>query len=238
MERAYDENMNAGQRIATIASLGGFLLSGFSAPAQADSIGFNAEIHQIGTHNPETQINWTDVTLPNGFVVANSYIQLTSSFNVASGGIQIYTDNLAPDAAPFNYIGPVNSSSPPPSGLVDTVTRQTRLPMAWTIRSGVLPPPAQDPNAGGFVWFYMLDKSQVNSPPYNTSAFEDGIPYNTIVNNRCLTRQDVCIHYAQSPTEFGFAPQPHHIFFEADFSTAMTPRTYRTNALRLEAFSQ
>jgi hypothetical protein len=248
MKRFIEDDMNAGQQWISLICLSGLLTGAAGAPVWGDSISFNVVIMKTVAHTPENpqQVNWTSVTLPNGFVVASSYLQLTSSFSVAHGGIQIYTDNTAADAGDYRYLGTISSTTVPPSGLVDRTTGRSRLPLAWTIQTGTTAPAPQNPNTpAGYLWFYMLDRGQVAVPSQGVTAFEDGIPYMTVVNNQCPGLNGwVCIHYAQGGggqndfTQFGEAVQPHNIFLQADFSSAVTPRTYGTQTLRLEAFSQ
>jgi hypothetical protein len=231
------------------ASLGRSTHTAVAALTGSGSISFSAAIREVGTNAAATSISWTGVTLPAGLVRANHYIQLHSTFTASNGGIEIYTDNTAADAAPYNYTGPINANTAPPSGLVDGTSHSARLPMTWTIQASTVAPTAQNPNntTTGFAWFFMTDRAQVAVPSQNVTAFEDGVPYITVAHNQCGTPANpgnTCIHYAQGaggqgdPTQFGGAPSPNNIFLAADFSQAVTPRTYGTNTLRLEAYTQ
>jgi hypothetical protein len=234
---------------AISASLGRSTYTAVAQLTGTGSISFNAAIREVGTNAPAAQISWTGVTLPAGLVRASHYIQLASTFTASNGGIEIYTDNTAADATPYQYTGVISSNTPPPSGLVDGTSHTNRLPMTWTIQASTVAPTPQNPNvpATGFAWFFMTDRGQVAVPSQNVTAFEDGLPYITVANNQCGTPANpgnTCIHYAQGaggqgdPTQFGGAPSPNNIFLAADFSTAVTPRTYGTSTLRLEAYTQ
>jgi len=201
---------------------------------QTGSVAMDVAILKTADNTPDTQINWTGVTLPAGFVLASDYIQLSSTITASGGGIQTYTDNTAADASP-KFSGLINSVSATPAGLVDNSSTTLKLPTAWTIlhSSGVPvaanPNNAADPNSFG--WLYHEDKAQVAVPTLGASAFVNGDPYITVENSNG-------IHFGQSPTQFGSAASPNNMYLEADFTSALTPRTYSTTTLRLEAFTE
>jgi len=240
----------AGLSQATItANLGISTQTAIATLSGTGSISFSPSIQVVGSNAGDTTVRWTGVTLPAGLVRANDYIALASTFTAAGGGIEIYTDNTAADAAPYNYTGTINATSNPPSGLVDGTSHTARLPMAWTIQASTTAPSVQNPNnlVTGFGWFFVEDRAQVAVPTQSVALFDHGQPYVTVAHDQCAAPGNpgnTCIHFAQGaggqtdPTQFGGSPSPNNIFMEADFSAAITPRTYGTNTLRLEAFTQ
>jgi len=189
-------------------------------------------IKTVATNAPDTAINWTGVTIPAGYVLAADYIQLDSTITAVTGGIEIYTDNTAADANP-HYNGVISPTTQTPAGLVDTTTPTTKLPTAWSIKATLGAPVADNPNAGGpnsSQWLFHEDRAQVAVPSQSAAAFVDGDPYITVKNA-------IGIHFGQLVTEFGAAPSPNYIYTEANFGSAVTPRTYQTSTLRLEAFT-
>ena len=200
----------------------------------AGTVAMSVSIHKTADNSADTAINWTGVTLPRGFVVANDYIQLNSTMSATGGGIQIYTDNTAADASP-KFTGSISSFTITPAGLVDTTTSSKALPMAWTIQDTSGTPVAINPNAGtgnSFSWLFFEDHAQVAVPSLGAGAFVNGDPFVTVQNVASG------IHFAQGPTQFGPAVSPNYIYTEADFTTAVTPNTYKTSTLRLEAYTQ
>lgn len=216
--------------------------------AQADLTGagvvqMSILLKRLSDNSTTTQVFWTGVTLPASWVRSGAYVQLNSTITVAGGGIQIYTDNKAADANPtFTPRGGVNPGDPGsnPAGLVDETTTSKRLPMAWSIKDTTsTAPTADNPNSGGadsFQWLFMKDKQTPTIASENTTVFTNGEAFVTV--KRIVDNGESGIHFGQSPTEFGAAPHPDFIYFEADYNTAVTPRRYKTSTLRLEAYTQ
>jgi hypothetical protein len=188
-------------------------------------------------------IDWTGVTLPLRWKVADNYIALTSNITDGSGGIQTYTDNTAADASP-KFTG--DKAVLTPAGLVDTGDTTKKLPTAWSIRHSTGAIPAVDPNGGvaapgSALWLFHEDRAQVAIPTSHATAFTDGDAFVTVASANG-------IHFAQAPDQFGpVATNPvlpdnvSDIYLEADFGSAVTSaagRTYRTSKLFLETFSQ
>jgi hypothetical protein len=177
-----------------------------------------------------TDISWTGVTLPTAWKSADQYLQLDTNITDATGGVRIVTDNKGAGANPA-YTGPNNTAA----GLVDNVNHANALPLAWTIKDAVIStgPVAAKPfesaavdGAGSpaqFQWLYMTDLAD--------TAVAAGAPYRTAVNS-------TGIHFGGSDTEFGAAASPNFVYLEANFANAVTPRTYSTNKLIVEAFTQ
>ncbi len=215
-------------------------LLGLCAAPSLAAVSMTVTVHKISDNSLDTEINWPSVSLPAGWVLASDYIQLDATMNALTDGIQIYTDNLASDANPA-YAGTVDATHQTPAGLINTSVRTLKVPTAWTISDDVIPggPTPANPNGGGFRWFYHEDRSQVANDQ-RAAPFVDGDLYITVENRSCLGSADnaPCIHYGQSPIEFGSAFTPNYIYMQADFTSAVTPATYKTSTLRLEAFSQ
>lgn len=213
------------------------------------SVQMSVSVISLNTLTADTAVNWNNVTLPTSFRVADDYIQLNSTITAAGGGIQIYTDNTAAaDANPL-FTGVISSTTLLPAGLVDTANTVFTLPIAWSIKSSTNPanspsvkPVAADPNNNGqngkptdnnaFQWLFMEDHAQVAVPNLNASAFRNSDPFVTV------QAAEQGIHFGQANNEFGPGPTPYYLYLEANFGFAITPRTYKTSTLRLEAFTQ
>jgi hypothetical protein len=132
--------------------------------------------------------------------------------------VQIYTDNKAADANP-KYTG--NPAVNDGSGLVDTLTTTRNLPMAWTIHADntAIPAPADPVTLG--TWFPFMDAA---SP-----AFSNGAQSLTVKNNQGIQFDFAKFGALQVP--------PNAIYLEANFGSAVTPRTYQTSTVRLEYFT-
>jgi len=192
---------------------------------------FNVTLKNISDNSTATQITWSNLNLPNRWVRAGQYAQVElDPDNSLSWGLQIYTDNKASDANPA-YTG-----SSDPMGLVDMTTTTKTVPLAWTVKpatstvgTNIIPPVAADPNnsadANSFQWLFFKDR--------HTSGYTDGEPYIAVKKN-------LGIHFNQGTTNdtFGAANTPNYIYFEGDFSNAVTPRTYKTTTIRLEFYHQ
>ncbi|RLD18992.1 MAG: hypothetical protein DRI36_00090 [Caldiserica bacterium] len=177
------------------------------------------EIKNVLTHSTTTQIYWSGITLPTGWEVADSYILLHSTITAASGGIRIYTDNKSADANP-QYTG-----SDSGGGLVDTSDTTKKLPIGWKITEDTTTVSAADPDSDSS-WFYFKDKSDsdfwinADTQDYSTVKKADGI------------------HYNQGSSNYGGGTSPDAIYMECNFTNAVTPRTYKTSTIRIEAFIQ
>ena len=202
----------------------------------------NILLKSLSDNSTTTQIYWTGVILPASFTTANAYVQLFSTMTASGGGIQIYTDNKAADAVPA-YTGTSN-----PAGLVNASATTRTLPIVWSIKAttGTAPvaadpdrvcpqaPGGVDPNA--FQWLFFKDRG---TPSGGTSpcgdaltAFADGDVFTTV------KQAGNGIHFGQGPGDFGPASSPNYIYAETNFSNAVTPNTYKTSTLRLEAYTQ
>ncbi len=182
-----------------------------------------------------TQIWWDPAQITIGQTQwrrADAYILLNSTITAATGGIQIYTDNKASDANP-QYTGTGN-----PAGLVaQEDTSATPLSMCWritdvstttlTIRRGAPGYPdrlwAQELGDQYPCFLWMKDK--------NTPGFQNGEDYVTVKE---AARG---LHHSEGDWGTG-VPSPDYIYIGADFTNALTPRTYKTSTLRLEAFTE
>jgi len=79
----------------------------------------------------------------------------------------------------------------------------------------------------------MKDVMTPDIPLMGTTQFKNGDQDPFVV-----VKDNVGNHFGQSPAEFGAEDTPNYIFLEANFGTAVTPRTYQTSTLRLEFFYQ
>jgi len=73
----------------------------------------------------------------------------------------------------------------------------------------------------------MKDKSTPDIPSQNVTHFSDGDSY--------VTMWDAAgIQYGENT--WGTAPTPNYVYLGANFSTALTPRVYKTSKLTIELF--
>ncbi len=198
--------------------------------------------------NPATQLSWSGVTpAVTAWKAADQYIEVTNTYNRTDWGIQIYTDNCATGADPQFYI--VNPSSVNPAGLLATDNKKDVLPLAWRImgdttsyaRLGiqeVSDPVDPDkhhlestdiPGKGYYPWLWMKDAKTPEIPELYTAAFVNGEDYVTMWNENG-------VHHAEGPLDYYASPSPNYVYIGARFTTATTPRTYRTNKLTVELF--
>jgi len=206
----------------------------------AGTVAMTVSIKKMADNSAAGNLAWTTAAAGSNWTNSDDYIQLDSTITASNGGIQIYTDNVHATPA---YTGTINATSQSPAGLVDNNTTTKVLPLAWSIKDltvGTTGPinaepnnngivnPTTDPNA--FQWLYFEDSSQVANNQH-ASLFVPGDPFITVDNS-------TGIHFGQSTTEFGAAASPNFIYVQANFVNALTPDTYSTNKLILEAFTQ
>jgi hypothetical protein len=209
-------------------------------------------LKKISNDSVATEISWSDVTAAvTEWKAADQYIEVTNTYNGTGWGIQIYTDNCAGDANPQFYT--VNPSSVNPAGLLAIDNKKDVLPLAWRtmgekVTSGSdeldiqqVPDPI-DPDkyhlqpskyAGDvyYPWLWMKDARTPDIPEQYTEAFVNGEDYVTIWNENG-------VHHAEGPGDYYASPSPNYVYIGARFTTATTPRTYRTNKLTVELFWQ
>jgi hypothetical protein len=172
------------------------------------------------------QISWSNVTLGSTVTwkAADQYIELGLTYYAPVWGIQIYTDNKAADANP-QYSGSGN-----PAGLIDTIATTKRLPICWrmvdvsTDTLTVRQTPdyhlySQELANTYYCWLFMQDR--------NTAGFADAADSVTVWDMRGM-------HYSEG--QWGGAVSPNYIYLGADFTDAVTPRTYTTGKLTIELF--
>jgi hypothetical protein len=198
--------------------------------------GYQVTLRNRSDNTAATRLNFNGAAI-GSWVVADQYIELELSPDRLSWGVQIYTDNTAADANPrFVPTVPVGEPGSNPAGLVDTINPSNRIPLAWSVKGATVEAPSSaNPNNAGdpnsFQWLFMLDRATPDIPAQNTNAFSDGLPFATV-----KTQQG--IRYGQGPTEIGPSDATNRIYLQADLRTAVTPRTYRTNKLRVEFYEQ
>jgi hypothetical protein len=203
-----------------------------SATAQltgTGSVSMTVTVRRMSDNAAATDVAWTGVTLPTGWKNADHYIQLDHSITSATGGIRIVTNNKGAGASP-TYTG----SDTTAGGLVDNTDPSKILPVAWTIKDTVVgstgpvsAKPYETTDGAGttpqFQWLYMTDVAN--------TALAEGAAYRTAVNS-------VGIHFGGLDTEFGAAASPNYVYLESNFTSAVTPRTYSTNRLIVEAYTE
>ncbi len=207
-------------------------------------------LKEISDDSSATEISWTGVTPGvTEWKAADQYIEVTNTYNATGWGIQIYTDNCAAGADPQFYI--VDPSSVNPAGLLATDNKKDVLPLAWRImgdttsyaRLGILEveDPVEPnkhhlestdlPGVNYYPWLWMKDAKTPAIPELYTTAFVNGEDYVTIWN-------ETGVHHAEGPLDYYASPSPNYVYIGARFTTATTPRTYRTSKLTVELFWQ
>jgi hypothetical protein len=193
---------------------------------------FTVTIKNRSDNATASQVSWTKP--PAAWALADQYLSVETDSTVMSWGVQLYTNNTLPGANP-RYTGLVSSFTQTPAGLVNTSDTTSLLPLAWTTRSDVstITVVAADPNnsadPNSFQWLVAEDKAQVAVKNLNAAAFADADPFIT-------TRNNVGIHFGQSPAEFGPADPPYRIYLEAGLGASLAKQTYQTSTLTLELF--
>ncbi len=214
---------------------------------------FTRTIKNRSNNAPVGAFNFNVPSLPTKWVASDQYIQVDfdpgsipdlTSGNFVPWGLQIYTNNTAAAANP-RYTG---AGATNPAGLVDSTNTTKRLPMCWRVvdkttdtlniiqgsdnklYSGQL-----GGQASQFPCFQWLkDSSTPNIPAENTLAYLDGEDAVTFWDHDG-------IHFSDGPKNWGVnwgaTKSPLYIYLGADFSSAVTPRTYRTSMLTLEFFT-
>jgi hypothetical protein len=186
-------------------------------------------IYQVADPNfqePDQKVHWNNVALPKSWVRADDYIEIRTDFTPdIQGGIRLYTDNTAGDAAPFNFSG-----TPSTGYLVDTTSHKKGIPVGWLIRNFLAAPDPFNPDLGW--WFYSLDKAQ--------STFNSNVNYESPIRigGGSIFYQENVDSLVESGKDSLLNAYVFYLFLEANFATAVTPNTYGTKTLRLEAYSQ
>jgi hypothetical protein len=214
------------------------LIASATIPASAGQIAMSAVIKKVIDNTVDTQIAWSNITLPATFKAADDYIQLDSTITLSNGGIQIYTDNVNATGV-SKFTGPINGTSPTPAGLVNNSDGTKKLPTGWTIlAANGAAPVAGDPNVNRS-WFYHEDASQVAVASLNAGAFTPGEDNITVenVNGIHFAQGNGAVGGVNDANYGGGSHSPNYIYTEADFSTAAAPNTYSTTRLILEAYT-
>ena len=192
--------------------------------SQTGTVAFSIQPRNVSNNAAAGSISWTPPALPfttnSGWLQANQYIELVSTITAGNGGIQIYTNNEAADAA----VKHSTSAAGLAAGLVDNTDTTKTLPLAWAIRDATTTVVTGDPDVV-FNWLFFKDPGS-DAP-------------NTLVNGEtyATAKDGSGIHFGPADTEFGAAPSPDVIYLEANFASAVTPRTYSAT-IRVEAFTE
>jgi len=206
-------------------------------------------LKKISDNSVATELSWSGVTLGvTQWKAADQYIEVANTYNRTGWGIQIYTDNCATGADPQFYI--VNPSSVNPAGLLATDNKKDVLPLAWRIMGDttsyanlgireVSDPVSPDEHhlqstnfpetVVYYPWLWMKDARTPTIAGEYTGAFVNGEDYVTTWNENG-------VHHAEGPLDYYASPSPNYVYIGARFTTATTPRTYRTNKLTVELF--
>lgn len=220
--------------------------------AAAGQVAMNAVPRVLITSAAATGLTFTVASLPASWVMANQYLQVTSTVT-AAGGVQIYTQNLATDVWPNSYTGGNN-----PAGLVDNTIRTQTLPMVWSIQDSVtqMRPSASSiatltpPDFIASSWFYFSDPGDVDvdGAGTDTGFIGNGADYVSLVvegNGGSAGAVGGLFHYNNGP---GFVGDPFNgfgdrtsvvdaVYVAANFTSAVAGRTY-TGTVRVEAFTE
>jgi hypothetical protein len=227
--------------------------------ATATTGGTNQAAFTLNARNistPAVNNATTTVTFPSvdplsaGWTVANQFLVLNATVTDVGGGIKIYTDNTGGDASP-KFVAPTNVSTAPTSvaaGLLKGTSGTTSaapLAMAWTIKTAIATPPADNPQAGdpnSFQWLNVTDKSNwasgtdfngngTTNDPGDSAPLALNADFVKMINN-------VGVHFGQGNTDYGALAdgQNSFVYLEANFAGADVQQAYQTNKLMVEAF--
>lgn len=205
---------------------------------------FDMTLRNIGNNAVASELTWSDIDLGNTrWKAADQYLELDvtlfsgdyrNDIDAWPYGIQIYTDNTNAAASP-RYTGTGD-----PAGLVDMSTTTRTLPMCWRIvdqsTTTHIMQGATDAITGqwlpGRLWENQLTDQY---PCYiwmrdkQSSDFENGMAYATAWDYRGIQHAEMT---------FGGARSPNYVYFCADFSQAVGPRSYRTGRLIVELYNE
>jgi hypothetical protein len=222
--------LSASASWAAFSSVSKSTVNASAVLAGAGSVNMSVALKNVSNNAVAASIGWTGVTLPTSWKTAAQYIELVSTITAATGGVQIYTDNKAADASVVATTGIC-------AGLIDNTDTTKTLSLAWSVKDATSAVTAAAPfdlttNSGDSTWIYFKDKQSTDSidTPLSSEVMVDGEDYVTVKDTRG-------IHFASGATEFGGTSSPDVIYLEANFNTAVTPRTYSAK-IRLEAFTE
>jgi hypothetical protein len=181
----------------------------------------------ISTRTPlasTTTLTWSSISLPSRGVLADQYLQVLTNASNSTWGAQIYTDNTGSGASPA-YAGAGNAS-----GLVDVTSPTKTVPLLWTILDTV------DVSTAPGNPIFNPGTAEFNAPFFYIKDLAGSAPL-TNMEDYITTMNNTGIHYSPGSTNYGATRTPDYIFIAADFTNAVTPRTYKTNRLTLEFFT-
>lgn len=250
---AYGFTMDPNNSSASSAAWYLFMKQKFN-PLQPSGL-YGVAIKNISNHQVSPSVGFT-ANVPASWVRSDQYLEIYSHpISIAPWGLQIYTNNTAPNALP-RYLDPtpgntINLDSDP-SGLgwlrSGISTTSVKLPLSWRVQDSSAPvPSAIAPYTlltGGsgqqFNWSYMKDRAtpaidadgngQV-ADPVDGTAFQDGEEYVIVKDTRG-------IHSSQGPAGFVPSFSPDYLYLQADFGLAAAQQTYQTNTISFEFYFQ
>lgn len=208
----------------------------------------------------QSSITWSGVTVgTTGWKLSDDVINLGYLDTSSIGGVQIYTDNIASDAGAFAYTGSTTTTDC--AGMIEKEnTSASPLSLAWSIKTATATIEggtnltgvgAADPNTGStaavfnnkYQWLFFKDQ---HTPSLNGNpAFTPGEDYARVLDYRgahAVQGPDDPNHLSNSQGgSQQFFPEPakgtDYVYIESNFANAVTPATYATQTLRLEAFT-
>ena len=204
------------------------------------------QLKNLSDNSATTQIWWNTASITPGvtqWVRSDAYMVVYTTMTNALGAVRIYTDNLNAAATP-QYTGVGNAA-----GLVgmysgDPTASSSTLSMCWRVTdaalidgtslqivqtnhvsSATLSAVATGTSYPCFIWMKDLGGSDpVVLADYTSPGY-------------ILVKDQVWgIQHAES--NWGTTSSPDYVYFGATFSSASTPRTYRTSRLMVESFTE
>lgn len=204
--------------------------------SSAGSVSVSIQLKNTLDNSTTGWIWWNPASVTVGstqWLAANAYVVIHSTITDSTGGIQIYTDNRNASANP-RYVGVTGTD---PAGLVgysasDATASSTTLSMCWrivdqstttlTIRQTGDTLYSNELGSAYPCFLWMKD--------VGTSGFVNGEDYIT------MKESARGLQHAESTFGVGCA-SPDYLYFGANFTSAVTPRTYKTNRLIIEAYT-
>ncbi|MDP3790169.1 MAG: FG-GAP-like repeat-containing protein [Candidatus Omnitrophota bacterium] len=234
-------NLSAMQRIEIISETTGRQINLYFDEVEFATIDTAGDRLDVKIRNGADDIQATGVdfgnaTAENSRVLSNQYIEI-DYVSSGSWGIQIFTDNKAPDASP-RYTGTGDKAN----GLVGTTNSGYRVPVIWQVwqvkkgyYNGTETPEfdttVDDGDRAEFA--FIVDKSDSDwSVPYARN-------YRTLIDHDGLLGAPVPLA-SPGPGYWprqGTAGQPVYVYLAADFTGAPAQR-YTTNKLTIDIYHE
>jgi hypothetical protein len=215
---------------------------------------FNIALKKISDNSTTSYLTWPESVL-GSWHYADEYIEINvENYSTVDWGVQIYTDNTAPDANPqWNTIARSTATSNcagllgiPYGGSVSTST--VALPMCWRITDSTVPVSelaiveVNNPTTQGislststgntyFMWNWIKDRCTSDNP--NTSLIDE--KFTDGQDAVGIYKSNKGIQAAENTYEWFRGP--NCIYIGANFTSGATQRTYKTNKLVIELYN-